>query len=186
MFTQEKALKSSNPCNNEGVGSCWNEVFKKDGRRQQMHEFEDRSFRFHQEESNLCVYGVFDGFQGSHVADYIMKRLPAELVLGQIVPDSPDDQIKDHIKQAFVSIDKEYFDSIGEKLAARMVMRSEVKQAEKNCQLSEIEHLVSSGCSATIGVVVENKIFIANIGDCQAFLCYSNHDQVIRIKTFSL
>jgi len=93
-------------CKYSGVGSCWNEVYIKDGRRAQMHEFEDRSFRFHQEEYNLCLYGVFDGFHGSHVADYITKRLPAELVLGQIVPDIKDDQVKELIKQVFVSIDR--------------------------------------------------------------------------------
>ena len=69
-----------------------------------MHDFEDRSFRFHREEYSLCLYGVFDGFQvgsihpwsipkcspmfqGAHVADYIMKRLPAEVrSLGLVNP----------------------------------------------------------------------------------------------------
>ena len=143
-----------------------------------MHEFEDRNFRFHTEENNLCVYGVFDGFHGAHVADYIMKRLPAELVLGQISMDTTDDQIKEQLKQAFVSIDNEYFGSIGEKLAARMVMRSDGRHGDQNhCKLEEIEQFVSSGCSATIAVVINNKIFVSNIGDCQAFLCYNTNDE---------
>ena len=145
-----------------------------------MHDFEDRSFRFHREEYSLCLYGVFDGFQGAHVADYIMKRLPAELVLGQMVPDITDEQIKELIKQVFVSIDREYFGSIGEQLAARMVMRQyEDKQ----------EQFVSSGCSATIAVILENRIFLANIGDCQAFLCYRNPDSMtneLRVSKVSI
>ena len=161
-------------CKDSGVGSCWNEMHRKDGRRAQIHDFEDRSFRFHREEYNLCLYGVFDGYDGAHVADYIMKRLPAELVLGQIVPDVPDEQIKELIKQAFISIDKEYFGSIGEKLAARMVMRSENIRPEQHSLLAELEQFVRSGCSATIAVVISNKIFIANTGDCQAFLCYTD------------
>ena len=160
-----------------GVGSSWNEVYIKDGRRAQMHDFEDRSFRFHREEYNLCLYGVFDGFHGSHVADYITKRLPAELVLGQIVPDIKDEQVKELVKQVFVSIDREYFGSIGEQLAARMVMRSDIvcrQTQEQKSKLAEIEHFVSSGCSATIAVIVDKRIFVSNIGDCQAFLCYNN------------
>ena len=143
-----------------------------------MHDFEDRSFRFHREEYNLCLYGVFDGFQGAHVADYIMKRLPAELVLGQMVPDITDEQVKELIKQVFVSIDREYFGSIGEQLAARMVMRQyEDKQ----------EQFISSGCSATIAVILENRIFLANIGDCQAFLCYRNPDSSdLRVSKVSI
>jgi len=164
-------------CKDSGVGSSWNEVYIKDGRRAQMHDFEDRSFRFHREEYNLCLYGVFDGFHGSHVADYITKRLPAELVLGQIVPDIKDEQVKELVKQVFVSIDREYFGSIGEQLAARMVMRSDIvcrQTQEQKSKLAEIEHFVSSGCSATIAVIVDKRIFVSNIGDCQAFLCYNN------------
>ena len=145
-----------------------------------MHDFEDRSFRFHREEYSLCLYGVFDGFQGAHVADYIMKRLPAELVLGQMVPDITDEQVKELIKQVFVSIDREYFGSIGEQLAARMVMRQhEDKQ----------EQFVRSGCSATIAVILENRIFLANIGDCQAFLCHRNSDSAtsdLRVSKVSI
>ena len=44
------------------------------------------------------------------------------------MPEITDDQLKGLVKQAFVSLDKEYFDSIGEKLAARMVMRVEGDQ----------------------------------------------------------
>ena len=166
-----------------GVGSCWNGFYGKDGRRAQIHDFEDRSFRFHREEYNLCLYGVFDGFQGAHVADYIMKRLPAELVLGQIVPDIKDEQVRELIKQAFVSIDREYFGSIGEKLAARMFMRSADKQTD-----AEIEQFVGSGCSATIAVIIENRIFVSNIGDCQAFLCYTAEEEEgdMRVATVSI
>ena len=71
-------------CKDSGVGSSCNEVYRKDGRRVALHEYEDRSFRFRRDEYNLCLYGVFDGFNGPHVSDYIMKCLPAELVLGNI------------------------------------------------------------------------------------------------------
>ena len=72
------------------------------------------------------------------------------------MPDITDDQLKDLVKQAFVFLDKEYFDSIGEKLAARMVMRVEGEQSN-SARLKELEQLVSSGCSATIAVVLENR-----------------------------
>ena len=69
-------------CKDSGVGSSCNEVYRKDGRRVALHEYEDRSFRFRREEYNLCLYGVIDGFNGANVSDFIMKCLPAELVLG--------------------------------------------------------------------------------------------------------
>jgi len=158
-------------CKDSGVGSSSNEIYRKDGRRVPMHSYEDRSFRFRRDEYNLCLYGVFDGFNGAQVSDFVMKRLPAELVLGQLVPDIRDDLVKDLIRQAFVSVDKEYFGSIGDKLAARMVMRSDMQLA-RDSKLADLEELVSSGCAATVAVILNNKIFVSNVGDCQAFLCY--------------
>ena len=75
---------------------------------------------------------------------------------GQLMPEITADQLKDLVKQAFVSLDKEYFGSIGEKLAARMVMRVEGEQSN-SARLKELEQLVSSGCSATIAVVLDNR-----------------------------
>ena len=70
-------------CVDSGVGSSCNEVYRKDGRRVALHEYEDRSFRFRREEYSLCLYGVLDGFSGASVSDYIMRGLPAELLLGK-------------------------------------------------------------------------------------------------------
>jgi len=158
-------------CKDSGVGSSSNEIYRKDGRRVPMHSYEDRSFRFRRDEYNLCLYGVFDGFNGAQVSDFVMKRLPAELVLGQLVPDIRDDLIKDLIRQAFVSVDKEYFGYIGDKLAARMVMRSD-QQLARDSKLADLDEQVSSGCTATVALILNNKIFVSNVGDCQAFLCY--------------
>ena len=49
--------------------------------------FSSRSFRFRVEDYDLCVYGVFDGFGGAQVADFVTKRIPAELLWGQLVPE---------------------------------------------------------------------------------------------------
>merc|ERR1712106_536423 len=104
-------------CKDSGVGSCCNEVYKQDGRRQSMHPYADRTFRFWKEEYSLCLYGLFHGFNGSQAADFMVKRLPVELLLGQLGPENPSELVKDTIKQAFVSVDREYFSSIGEALA---------------------------------------------------------------------
>ena len=117
-------------------------------------------------------------------------------MLGQIVPDITDEQVKELIKQVFVSIDREYFGSIGEQLASRMVrqhismmimmmiMTLQVRrQYEPDRQLDPDKELfVRSGCSATIAVIVENRIFLSNIGDCEAFLCYRNSESAVETE----
>ena len=89
-----------------------------------------------------------------------MKRLPAELLLGQLVPDIPPEmvrhkyksgsmilvpQVREQLKQAFVSVDREYFGSIGDRLAARMVMRGEDERPGREAQLAELEEQVRQG-----------------------------------------
>ena len=104
------------------------------------------------------------------------------------MPEITDDQLKDLVKQAFVSLDKEYFDTIGEKLAARMVMRVEGEQSN-SAHLKELEQLVSCGCSATIVTILENRLWVSNIGDCQAFLCYQSkeeEEEEMRISMLSI
>lgn len=164
------------PCRDSGVGSCCNEVYRQDGRRVPMHPYEDRTFRFRKEEYSLSLYGVFHGFNGGQTADFVMKRLPAELLLGQLGPGNPPDLVKDIIKQAFVSVDREYFSSIGETLAARMVLRSDEIKPETNARLVELEEVVSSGCAATVALILNNNLFLSNVGDCQAFLCHRGRE----------
>jgi len=93
------------------------------------------------------------------------------------VPDIRDDLVKDMIRQAFVSVDKEYFGYIGDKLAARMVMRSD-QQLANEAKLADLDDQVSCGCAATVALVLNNKIFVSNVGDCQAFLCYSSNNGI--------
>lgn len=161
-------------CRDSGVGSSANEVYKPDGRRipNGLHTFEDRSFRFKRDEFGLCLYGVLDGFSGGQVADFVLKRLPAELLLGQLVPDLPAEMVREQLKQAFVSVDREYFGSIGDRLAARMVMKGEEERPGREGQLAELEEQVSSGCVAAVALVLGGQIYVANVGDCTAFLVH--------------
>ena len=66
------------------MGSATNEIYRKDGRRVEMHPTEDRLFHFSVEEFGVSLYGVVDGFGGAGVADFGAKKMPAELLLGQV------------------------------------------------------------------------------------------------------
>jgi len=157
-------------CRESGVGCAVNELYRRDGSRKQIHPFQHRSFRFRVDEYELCVYGVFDGFDGAQVADFVTKRIPAELLWGQLVPEKSDEAIKETLKQAFTSVDKEYFESIGDRLAARMVMRSDV-QYRNSSQLQDLEDRVKAGTAGLLAVIVDNNLFIASCGDSRAVLC---------------
>ena len=154
------------------------------------------------EEFGIRVYGVLDGFCGDKVAEFIIKKLPAELCLGQVSQHTPDDAIREVLRQSFVSIDREYFNCIDEKLAQRLAKRLE---NPTDPQLVQLDLETLSGASATISVMLnDKKIFVANSGDVRAIICsvksdgdvkalplsvdhlISNEDEVLRLTQLGL
>jgi len=180
-------------CRLSGIGTATNELYSRDGTRTQRHSFQNRSFRFHVEEYQLYVYGIFQGFYGYRVADYVRKRIPAELLWGQLTQDKSDEEVKEILRQAFINVDKEYFESIGEILAKRMVMKCDPEYNGSDL-LTDAEDRVRQGAVGILCVILKNRLFIANLGDCGAVLCrdteliplFSNHttdneDEILRL-----
>ena len=121
------------------------------------------------EELKVRVYGVFDGFRGSKVSDFAIKKLPAELCLGQVSQNSTDEAVREALRQSFKTLDQEYFNFIGEKLALRMAVGLENPNDPRLLQL-DMETLV--GASAAVSVLLNNKkLFVANAGDVRTVLC---------------
>lgn len=81
-------------CPQAGIGVANNEIYRKDGRRVEMHKNQDRYFHFRREEYNLSLYGLFDGFNGEAVSEFARGLMPAELLLGQLSQNSADDTVK--------------------------------------------------------------------------------------------
>ena len=143
-----------------------------------------KCFCFSVGDSGVQVYGVFDGFSGEKVSDFIHKKIPAELCLGQVSPHSTDDAIRDVLRQAFISIDRDYFNFIDEILAKRMAKRLD-NPTDPN--LVQLDHEAMSGASATVAVVLNNKkLFVANTGDVRAVICSLKPDGDVRALPLSI
>ena len=64
---------------------------------------------------------------------------------------------------------KGFFVSTGDRLAARMVMKSD-PQYSNSSQLEDLEGRVRSGAVGVVAVVLGNRLFVSSIGDCRALL----------------
>lgn len=95
-----------------------NQVYKEDGQRRDAHEFEDRSFHFKIDDETY-LYGVFDGSDGSCVSDFAAQRMPAEILLGQLTEKSSPAEVKEVLRDAFLAVERSYFESIDDILAER-------------------------------------------------------------------
>jgi len=153
-------------CRLSGIGTATNVLYRRDGTRAQRHSFQNRSFRIQQEDYQLGIYGVFQGFSGHRVADFVSKCIPGELILGQLTADKSDEEVKEVLRQAFINVDKAYFKSIDDILAKRSVLRSE--GAPKSV---EVEERIVQSAGGIVAVILNNRLFIACIGDCAALLC---------------
>ena len=64
---------------------------------------------------------------------------------------STDDVVRDVLRQAFASVDREYFESISESLASRVVLRFDAPNNRNDATLAMLDTATVTGASATIG-----------------------------------
>ncbi|XP_028829327.1 TGF-beta-activated kinase 1 and MAP3K7-binding protein 1 isoform X1 [Denticeps clupeoides] len=177
-----------------GVGTASNCVYGPDGKGTLNHPNEDCHFRFRGEDG-CFLYGVFNGFDGSRVANFVSQCLTAELLLGQLNSSHTDSDVCRILSQAFDAVEKSYFDSIDDTLAEKANLQSQLPdgphfhQLSPQCQklsdrLGVLEQEVSGGATAVVALILNNKLYIANVGTNRALLCKSTSDgqnQVIQI-----
>ena len=63
---------------------------------------------------------------------------------------SNDDVVRDVLRQAFASVDREYFESISESLASRVVLRFDAPNRH-DPTLAMLDAATVTGASATVG-----------------------------------
>lgn len=87
--------------------------------------------------SHRSIYAIFSGQGGSQVAEFSMQRIAAEILLGQLnEKGATEEDVKEVLRQAFVSAEKGYLDSIDSNLARKTVLQCELEglsQYEVSC-----------------------------------------------------
>uniref|UniRef100_A0A8C2Q6V3 TGF-beta-activated kinase 1 and MAP3K7-binding protein 1 n=1 Tax=Cyprinus carpio TaxID=7962 RepID=A0A8C2Q6V3_CYPCA len=173
-----------------GVGSAPNCVYGPDGKGTQSHPNEDGHFCF---STDCCfLYGVFNGYDGSRVASFVSQRLTAELLLGQLSTGHTDADVRRILSQAFDVVEKSYFETIDDALAEKANLQTQLPegvypsaQTQKIAErLKALEQEVSGGATAIVALILNDKLYIANVGTNRALLCKTTSDgqnQVIQI-----
>ncbi|KAK9289907.1 hypothetical protein L1049_008068 [Liquidambar formosana] len=103
-------------------------------------------------EKDIHVFGIFDGHRGAAAAEFSARALPGFLqTLG--LTSSPDDALL----EAFIKTDAAF--------------RKELDSHRKSKGV--IQKDWHPGCTAVAALIVRNKLFVANAGDCRTILCRS-------------
>lgn len=74
------------------------------------------------------IYAIFSGQGGSQVAECSLQRIAAEVLLGQLNEiGATEEDVKEVLRQAFISAEKGYLDSIDSNLARKTVLQCELE-----------------------------------------------------------
>ncbi|XP_034837281.1 TGF-beta-activated kinase 1 and MAP3K7-binding protein 1-like [Maniola hyperantus] len=146
-----------------------------------------------QTEDNACLYGVFEPHNGLEAARFIMQRMAAELLFPPPSINNTDEEIRERLRNAFVSVEKAYIENYDGMIAERtslqyrlQILNAHTAQMNPNCdnilyRLKEIDQHLSGGATVVIALVHNNKLYVANVGETRALLCRTDDNAVLRV-----
>ncbi|XP_012551629.2 tak1 isoform X1 [Bombyx mori] len=142
---------------------------------------------FCQTEDNFCLYGVFEPHNGLEAARLIMQRMAAEILFPPPSANT-DEEIRDRLRNAFVSVEKAYIENYDGMIAERTSLQYQLQTSSETqnrqiilSRLKEIDQHLSGGATVVVALVHKNKLFVANVGESRALLCRTDDNSVLRV-----
>ncbi|KAJ0170696.1 hypothetical protein K1T71_013468 [Dendrolimus kikuchii] len=172
-------------CRNTCVASYFSRI-----RSNNSNSSDDYLCFYCQTEDNFCLYGVFEPHNGLDAARFIMQRMAAEILFPPPSANT-DEEIRDRLRNAFISVEKAYIENYDGMIAERTSLQYQLQtlnetQISQNCdnilsRLKEIDQHLSGGATVVISLVHNNKLFVANVGETRALLCKTDDNSVLRV-----
>jgi len=127
-------------------------------------------------------YGIFDGHSGKACADFLAANIEKSLKKG--LPNilnikgekERDEALFNYLENFFIEINREYQVQIAEpSLKERQTWQAipEDKKPERTAKMDEWK----AGSTAIIGLFIDGKFWIANVGDSRAAVSFSENGQ---------
>nr|AAB86446.1 putative protein phosphatase 2C [Arabidopsis thaliana] len=104
-------------------------------------------------EESIHLFAIFDGHRGAAAAEFSAQVLPG------LVQSLCSTSAGEALSQAFVRTD--------------LAFRQELDSHRQSKRVSQKDW--HPGCTAIASLLVENKLFVANVGDSRAILCRAGH-----------
>ncbi|KVH94775.1 Protein kinase, catalytic domain-containing protein [Cynara cardunculus var. scolymus] len=101
-------------------------------------------------EEDIHIFGIFDGHRGAAAAEFSVRALPKLLQTLDCASSPPD-----ALKEAFINTD--------------VAFRKELNSQRKSKGFIQKDY--HPGCTAIAALIVRDKLFVANAGDCRGIIC---------------
>ncbi|KAH9298494.1 hypothetical protein KI387_030176, partial [Taxus chinensis] len=105
-------------------------------------------------EKYVSAFGVFDGHRGAPAAQFAARAIP-----GFLQSSGPFHSPSEALVHSFLRTD--------------ILFRNELEL--QCCSTKGTRKDWHPGCTAAVALIIENKLFVANAGDCRTILCRKGH-----------
>ena len=109
----------------------------------------------------ISFFGIFDGHNGDHCADYLRQNLLKYIYTNQNFPKN----IEKSIKEAFIKADEDYLKNYA--------YMKDIKNMNTNVNYN-VDYCNNSGSCGLILLIVDTKIYVANVGDSRCIISCQN------------
>jgi TAK1-binding protein 1 len=140
------------------------------------------------------LYSICTGHNGMSISDYALSSMTAGIFLGGQLnqANKSDEEIKELLKQTFISAEKGYNTSMDNLIATKHQLQIQIsdlsqyeisqKYGDVLTRLNTINHELSIGASVIIALITNKKLYIANLGICRALLVKNDtRNDVLRV-----
>lgn len=140
------------------------------------------------------LYSICSGHGGASISDFAISRMTADILLGGQLNQAgkSDEEIKELLRQTFISAEKGYNTSIDTLIASKQQLQFQILdlsqyEIQQKCEdvlnrLNTINKELSIGSSVLISLITNKKLFIANLGICRALLVKNDtRNDVLRV-----
>ncbi|XP_015374259.1 PREDICTED: TGF-beta-activated kinase 1 and MAP3K7-binding protein 1-like isoform X3 [Diuraphis noxia] len=194
IFNYDRSWTDDLPiCKVSGVGYLTRQRYDELGQRREELESEDISLRCCYDDAGVVwLYGIFNGHNGAETARFARDRIAAEILLGQLPTTEMDQTAKEIIQQSFLSVEGTYLETIDNKLLQRANLLLQLPEGISHYdayqqypqiieKLKELEEELSCGTGASIAILKNNRLYVANVGESRVLLCKTDKDDVMRV-----
>nr|WMZ41604.1 TAB1 protein [Altica viridicyanea] len=183
-------------CKNTGIGYSTNQIYREDGSPQEEHIYEDCSCHFKFNDS-FFWYSIFDGHEGKRAADFCCQRMTAEIYFSQLKENKTDEEVKELLNQAFVTVETGYMQSLEDVLAERTSLMYDIPEGLTPYEayqkvphivqsINKLNYELSSGTAAAVALIYNNKLYVANVGNSRVLLCQTDPNSVLKVVQLSI
>nr|CAI5842970.1 unnamed protein product [Callosobruchus analis] len=123
--------------------------------------------------------------------------MTAEIYFSHLSEKKTDEEVKELLRQAFITVEKGYMETLEDLLAERTSLMYDIPEGLNSYEayqkvpevvegINRINCELSSGTAAAVALICNDKLYVANIGNSRVLLCQTDANSVLKVVQLSV